>query len=47
MITDNLTEDTFQQGRKGVAYDWQGLFAAAEVEALESELSQLAPEYAE
>ncbi|MEY4606752.1 MAG: hypothetical protein ACO3S5_02990 [Ilumatobacteraceae bacterium] len=39
--------DCFQQGRKGIAYAWHELYAAAQVETIEHELSMLAPEFAE
>lgn len=32
---------------KGVAYDWQPLYAAAHAERLDQELASLAPEFAE
>ena len=47
MTTDNITTDGFQHGLKGIAYDWQSLYAAAAVETLEAELSLIAPEFAE
>lgn len=47
MTTDNLTTDGFQHGLKGIAYDWQSLYAAAALETLEAELSLIAPEFAE
>ncbi len=36
-----------QHGRKGIAYDWQSLFAASEVAGLDRELAALAPALAE
>lgn len=36
-----------QQGRKGIAYDWQSLFAAAEAETIEAEFAALVPALAE
>ena len=39
--------DTFGHGRKGIAYDWQGIYAAAQAETIEREFSLLAPEFAE
>ena len=46
----NLTTDTpvcTQSGRKGIAYDWQSLYAAAQASELDRELSALAPALAE
>jgi aminoglycoside phosphotransferase len=42
-------DGTVNAGRKGVAYDWQTLLAAAESASLESELARLAltPQFAE
>lgn len=39
--------DCYQQGRKGIAYAWHALYAAAQVETIEHELSLLTPEFAE
>ena len=36
-----------QHGRKGIAYDWQSLYAAHQAAGLDHELASLAPEYAE
>lgn len=36
-----------QQGRKGIAYDWQSLYAAAEVESVDQELAALVPAFTE
>ena len=35
------------QGRKGIAYDWQSLYASAQASGIDHELSTLTPEYAE
>ena len=45
----NDHDGTSTAGRKGIAYDWQGVLAAAEVEALDldRELATLTPHYAE
>ena len=46
----NLTTDTrvcTQSGRKGIAYDWQSLYAAAQAAELDRELAALAPALAE
>jgi hypothetical protein len=40
-------DGTTTSGRKGIAYDWQSLLAAAEAITLEFELAALTPEYAE
>ena len=40
--TDTVTVCT-QQGRKGIAYDWQSLFAAAEAATLDSEIANILP----
>jgi hypothetical protein len=37
-------DGTMTAGRKGIAYDWQSLLAAAEADRLEHELAQLAPQ---
>jgi len=36
-----------QSGRKGIAYDWQSLYAAAQAAELDRELAALAPALAE
>jgi len=36
-----------QNGRKGVSYDWQSLYAAAEAATIDCELAALAPALAE
>lgn len=36
-----------QNGRKGVSYDWQSLYAAAAVATIDSELAALTPALAE
>ena len=36
-----------QYGRKGIAYDWQSLYAAQQAVGLDRELASLAPHYAE
>ncbi|MFM2077439.1 MAG: hypothetical protein RJA49_1329 [Actinomycetota bacterium] len=36
-----------QQGRKGIAYDWQSLYAAAEAATLDHQLAALTPALAE
>ncbi len=40
-------DGTTTSGRKGIAYDWQSLLAAAEATTLDFELVTLTPEYAE
>lgn len=36
-----------QQGRKGIAYDWQSLYASAQAATLDEQLLALTPEFAE
>ena len=36
-----------QQGRKGIAYDWQSLYAAAEAASVDQELAALVPALSE
>jgi hypothetical protein len=43
----NEFNGTINGGRKGIAYDWQALVAAAEAAHLDCELAALTPEYAE
>ena len=40
-------DGTITQGRKGIAYDWQSLYAAAEAASIDRELAALAPALAE
>jgi len=44
--TDTVMFST-QQGRKGIAYDWQSLFAASEAESIDSEYASILPALAE
>ncbi len=47
---NRISESTIvstQQGRKGIAYDWQSLYAAAEAATLDSEFASLTPALAE
>jgi len=41
-------DETTNGGRKGVAYEWQGILAAAELDALDldRELAALTPQFA-
>lgn len=41
------TDFSSQHGRKGIAYDWQSLYAAAEAATLDSQLAALTPALAE
>lgn len=41
MNTNETTPVCTQQGRKGIAYDWQSLYAAAQAEGIERELATL------
>lgn len=34
-------------GRKGIAYDWQSLYSAAQVATIDAELALITPEFAE
>jgi len=43
---DNF-DGTINQGRKGIAYDWQSLYAAAEARSIDHEHAALAPALAE
>jgi hypothetical protein len=45
-LTDN-SDGTIYTGRKGLAYDWQSLYAASQINRLEHDLVRLTPEYAE
>ena len=40
-------DGTINAGRKGIAYDWQSLLASAEAAALDTELAEFTPIYAE
>ena len=40
-------DGTINQGRKGIAYDWQSLYVAAQTESMDRELAELAPALAE
>ena len=42
-------DETTNGGRKGIAYDWQSIVAAAELESLDldRELASLTPQFAE
>jgi hypothetical protein len=44
MNQNNAVDGTVNQGRKGISYDWQSLYAASAVEQLEAALR---PEFAE
>ena len=37
-ILSSDQSDTFGHGRKGIAYDWQSIYAAAQAETIEREL---------
>ncbi len=43
---DNF-DGTITNGRKGIAYDWQSLYAAAEAATIDCELAALVPALAE
>ncbi len=40
----NEFNGTVNNGRKGISYDWQSLYAAASTETIERELAELTPE---
>lgn len=40
-------DGTINQGRKGIAYDWQSLYAAAEAATIDHEHAALVPALAE
>lgn len=40
-------DGTITAGRKGIAYDWQSLYVAAQTESIDAELARLTPEFAE
>ena len=40
-------DGTTTAGRKGISYDWQSLYAAAEAATIDSELAALTPQLAE
>ena len=47
-MNDMTTTPVFSQnGRKGISYDWQSLYAEAQAELIDSELAKLAPALAE
>lgn len=43
MNNDFVADGTVNQGRKGLAYDWQSLFAATAVTAIEAQLASMTP----
>lgn len=45
--TTDTTPVCTQNGRKGISYDWQSLFAAAEVAGVDHELASLIPALSE
>ena len=49
LSTNAVASQTFfsQNGRKGVSYDWQSLYAASEAATIDCELAALAPALAE
>jgi hypothetical protein len=47
-MSDITTAPVFSQnGRKGISYDWQSLYAEAQAESIDRELAQFAPALAE
>ena len=47
MNTNDTAPVCSQYGRKGIAYDWQSLYAASETATLDEQLASLTPEFAE
>jgi hypothetical protein len=45
--TMNSYDGTVNQGRKGIAYDWQSLYAATAVDQIDVALAALQPQFAE
>ncbi len=43
----NEFDGTANAGRKGIAYDWQSLYAAAQAASIDAELVSIAPQFAE
>ena len=43
VVTIAFSPEAGQQGRKGIAYDWQSLLAAAEATNLDAEFERIAP----
>jgi len=43
----DTTPFSSQQGRKGIAYDWQSLYAAAEAATIDRDFAAIAPVLAE
>ena len=41
----NEFDGTANQGRKGIAYDWQSLYAASEASTIDHELATMAPAF--
>jgi len=46
-MIDDTTPVQSQNGRKGLTYDWQSLYAAAQAESIDHELAELAPALSE
>lgn len=40
-------DGTVNAGRKGIAYDWQSLYAAAQAATIDAELAAITPQFAE
>jgi len=43
----DASQSTFGNGRKGISYDWQSLYAAAEAASIDGEHAALVPALAE
>ncbi len=40
-------DDSINQGRKGIAYEWQSLYAEAQAATLDRQLAAFAPQFAD
>lgn len=47
LSTNVDASQTIFNGRKGISYDWQSLYAASEAASIDSELAALVPALAE
>ena len=43
----DASQPFFSNGRKGISYDWQSLYASAEAASIDGELAALVPALAE
>lgn len=42
-----ILDGTVNNGRKGIAYNWQALYAASAVDAIQTELAAMQPSFAD